>query len=379
MNRVAVKRALYRWAQDRSGIAATELAARFPNLREWEAGEAHPTLKQLEGFARATWTPVGYFFLDRPPEERLPIPDLRSGRQRRRRPSPHLLDTIYICQQRQEWFRDYARASGDEPLGFVGSLTPNTSVAAAAARMRKELGFDVDQRQARNVEDALREFAGRVEARGILMMRNGVVGSNTHRKLDPDEFRGFALSDDLAPLVFLNAADSKSAQMFTLAHELGHLWLGRSALDDSTAAAEPDNAVERWCNAVAAELLVPIVALREEVQGRVNLTADLVRLVRRFKVSSLVILRRLLDAGLITRVAFKSAYDAELERLPRRTGSSGGDFYRTEISRVGRRFASALVTNTLEGHTLYKDAFRLLGISKDSTFTELGHQLQAIA
>lgn len=379
MNRVAVKRALYRWAQDRSGIAATELAARFPNLREWEAGEAHPTLKQLEGFARATWTPVGYFFLDRPPEERLPIPDLRSGRQRRRRPSPHLLDTIYICQQRQEWFRDYARASGDEPLGFVGSLTPNTSVAAAAARMRKELGFDVDQRQARNVEDALREFAGRVEARGILMMRNGVVGSNTHRKLDPDEFRGFALSDDLAPLVFLNAADSKSAQMFTLAHELGHLWLGRSALDDSTAAAEPDDAVERWCNAVAAELLVPIVALREEVQGRVNLTADLVRLVRRFKVSSLVILRRLLDAGLITRVAFKSAYDAELERLPRRTGSSGGDFYRTEISRVGRRFASALVTNTLEGHTLYKDAFRLLGISKDSTFTELGHQLQAIA
>lgn len=379
MNRVAVKRALYRWAQDRSGIAAAELAARFPRLREWEAGEAHPTLRQLEGFARATWTPVGYFFLDRPPDERLPIADLRSGRNRRRRPSPHLLDTVYICQQRQEWFRDYARASGDRPLGFVGSLTANTPVAAAAARMRKELGFDVDQRQARNVEDALREFAGRVEARGILVMRNGVVGNNTHRKLDPDEFRGFALSDDLAPLVFLNAADSKSAQMFTLAHELGHLWLGRSALDDSTAAADPDDAVERWCNAVAAELLVPIAALREEVQGRVNLTADLVRLVRRFKVSSLVILRRLLDAGLITRAAFKSAYDAELERLPRRTGSSGGDFYRTEISRVGRRFASALVINTLEGHTLYKDAFRLLGISRDSTFAELGHQLQAIA
>ncbi|MCC7134389.1 MAG: ImmA/IrrE family metallo-endopeptidase [Gemmatimonadales bacterium] len=379
MTRVPVKPSLYRWAEQRSGLAADELDARFPRLRAWEAGKAQPTLRQLEEFARATWTPVGYFFLDQPPDEPLPIPDLRSGRLRRRRPSPHLLDTIYSCQRRQEWFRDYARASGDEPLAFVGCLTTKTSAAAAAGRIRKDLNFEVDQREAANVDDALREFSACAEALGVLVMRNGVVGSNTHRKLNPEEFRGFALADDLAPLVFLNAADSKSAQMFTLAHELGHLWLGKSALDDSTVAVEPDDAVERWCNAVAAEVLVPMAFLRKEVQGRPDLDADLVRLVRRFKVSSLVILRRLLDAELISRRAFESAYKAALDRIPQRAGSSGGDFYRTEISRVGRRFASALVTSTLEGHTLYRDAFRLLGISKDSTFTELGHQLQAIA
>ena len=378
MNRVAVKPALYRWAQDRSGISRPELAARFPKLPEWEAGEAQPTLRQLEGFARATYAPIGFFFLDRPPQEPLPIPDFRSGRARRSRPSPHLLETVYICQQRQEWFRDYARVSGDPPLAFIGSVKSDLPVVEAAASIRHALDFEIDARPAGSVEETLRAFIERTEALGILVMRNGVVGSNTHRKLDPDEFRGFALSDDLAPLVFLNAADSKSAQMFTLAHELGHLWLGRSALDDSTAAAEPSDVVERWCNALAAELLVPIAALRRHARGQVDLSADLGRLIRLFKVSSVVILRRLLDAGLITRKAFKAAYEAELERLPRRTGSSGGDFYRTEISRVGRRFASALVSQTLEGHTLYRDAFRLLGISKDSTFTELGHQLQVL-
>lgn len=379
MNRIAVRPVLYRWAVERSGLAQSNLTGRFPRLHAWQGGDARPTLRQLEQFARATYTPVGFFFLEKPPEDRLPIPDLRSGPLRGRRPSPNLLDTVYICQQRQEWFRDYARAAGDEPHGFVGSLTPRASIIAAAARIRAGLGYEIEQRGASSVVNALREFIERVEAFGILVMRNGAVGSNTHRKLDPDEFRGFALSDDLAPLVFLNAADSKSAQMFTLAHELGHLWLGRSALDDSTAATEPDDSAERWCNALAAEFLVPMASLHAEVSERVNLAYDLVRLVRRFKVSSLVILRRLLDAELITRKVFRAAYEAELEHRPPRTGASGGDFYRTEISRVGKRFASALVANTLEGHTLYKDAFLLLGISRDRTFVELGHQLQAIA
>ncbi len=379
MNRVAVKPALYRWAQERSGVATSDLAVRFPRLPEWENGTAKPTLKQLEGFARATYTPVGFFFLDSPPQEPLPIPDLRSGPSRRSRPSPHLLETIYICQQRQEWFRGWARVSGDPPLDWIGSLTTGIPVAQAAAGIRAAIAFEVDQREAPNTEEALRVFIERVDALGILVMRNGVVGNNTHRKLDPDEFRGFALADDLAPLIFLNGADSRAAQMFTLAHELGHLWLGRSALDDTSAAATPDDAAERWCNELAAELLVPMNVLRVEAGDQVDLATDLPRLVRRFSVSSLVILRRLYDARLISHRAFRLAYDTELERAPRRAASSGGDFYRTEIAKVGRRFASSLVSSTLEGHTLYKEAFRLLGISRDTTFTELGRQLHVIA
>jgi Zn-dependent peptidase ImmA (M78 family) len=376
--RADVNPAFFRWALDRAGVSAEQLARRFPKLADWERGDEKPTLKQLEAFAKATYTPIGFFFLQQPPVESLPIPDFRSGRNRRGRPpSANLLDTVYLCQQRQEWYRDYARSIGQEPRAFIGSLTLSVSAERAARAMRDTLGFDLDaRRDSATWEDALRQFIDQADALGILVMRNGVVHNNTHRKLDPNEFRGFALSDPLAPLVFLNGADSRSAQMFTLAHELGHLWLGRSALDDAELVGTPDDATERWCNEVAAELLVPMAVLRQEMAARVDLTRDLPRLARRFKVSTLVILRRLFDARAISRPEFRAAYEAELQRIPQRPTPGGGDFYLTEVVRVSRRFAEALITNTIEGHTLYLDAFRMLGISKAQTFTELGRHLQ---
>jgi Zn-dependent peptidase ImmA (M78 family) len=206
-------------------------------------------------------------------------------------------------------------------------------------------------------------------------MVNGVVGNNTHRKLDPEEFRGFAMADPLAPLVFVNAADTKAAQIFTLAHELAHIWLGQSALSDVEPISVPDQQVEAWCNRAAAELLVPLALIRQEYRRGEVLRDALDRLARHFKVSTLVVLRRVHDAGGITRDQLREAYQTELERLRRVPKGSGGDFYLTQAVRVGKRFARALVTSTLEGQTLYRDAFHLLGFSKAATFQELGHSL----
>jgi len=210
-----------------------------------------------------------------------------------------------------------------------------------------------------------------------MVMVSGVVLNNNSRHLDPQEFRGFALADDRAPLVFINGADSKAAQMFTLAHELAHLWLGQSALSDVSAGESSNNAVESWCNRVAAELLVPMVTFEAELLAAEPVRETLARLARRFKVSSLVILRRLADAGRLDRAAFYQAYRDELEHLKRldAAGSGGGDFYRTTAARVSKRFARALVESTLEGRTLYRDAFRMLGISKTNTFNEFGRSL----
>lgn len=378
MIRPDIKPELLQWARRRANLTAEDLDHRFPKLSAWERGEAKPTLKQLEDFAKATFTAVGYLFLAEPPVEMLPIPDFRTGRNAAAaRPSPNLLDTIYLCQQRQSWYHDYARSVGEEPRAFVGSLTPRTSIEGAANTIRNALGFDLETRsQCPTWEDALRDFIDQADALGILVMRSGVVFNNTHRKLDPDEFRGFAITDDLAPLVFINGAESRSAQMFTLAHELGHLWLGRSALDNADMSATRSEGAEQWCNAVAAELLVPLKALRAQYRPNAQLADEMKRLARRFKVSTLVILRRIFDADGLSRSRFHDEYAAELERLPQRPASGGGDFYRTETARVGKRFATALIANTLEGHTLFRDAYRMLGISQAKTFDELSRHLQ---
>lgn len=375
--RVEVRPALLRWARERSGLDPVELAHRFPRLTAWESGEVQPTLRQLEQFAKVTHAPVGYLFLPEPPIESVPIPDFRTiGNVHIGHPSPDLLDTIYICQQRQEWYRDFARSAGEPPLRFIGAATPESDVVTTAAEIRAALGFDIEERrQLPTWTDALRRFIEQADVLGVLVMVSGVVGNSNRRKLDPEEFRGFALSDDLAPLVFINGADTKAAQMFTLAHELAHLWLGQSALFDVGPISAPAHRVEIWCNRVAAEFLVPLATLRKEYRKGEELRGALDRLARRFKVSTLVILRRIHDAGGLTQDQLRQAYEDELERLRAIPTGAGGDFYLTQAARVGKRFARALIVSTLEGQTLHRDAFHLLGFSKLTTFRELGHSL----
>lgn len=366
------------WARERSGIEFDHLLRRFPKLGEWEQGDRSPTLKQLEDFAQATHTPVGFLFLQEPPVEQVPIPDCRTmGDAGVGRPTPDLLDTIFQCQQRQEWYRDFAQVTRADSVAFIGSLTTATGIAEAAGTMRKALAFDVDERGS-TWTDALRLLREQAEELGVLVMVNGVVGSNTHRKLDPHEFRGFALVDPLAPLVFVNGADSRSAQIFTLAHELAHLWLGESALSDADLVSTPTGAAESWCNQVAAEFLVPLAMITSEFNAEQPLVAELERLAMRYKVSTLVVLRRAHDAGYLERDAYWAAYRAELGRIREFLGDSSGgrgNFFSTQPVRVSKRFARAVIVSTLEGQTLYRDAFQMLGFKKLSTFQELASRL----
>lgn len=368
---------MLRWARERASLEVSDLRRRFPKLAAWESGDASPTLKQLESFSRAVCVPIGYLFLAAPPIEQLPLPDFRSGRARvHDRPSPNLLDTIYMCQGRQEWYKEFTQIAGEAPRAFVGALTIDTPIESAAAAIRDAIGFDVNARRAcPSWTEALRMFISQSEVAGILVMCSGVVYNNTHRLLDPDEFRGFAIADSLAPLVFINGADTKSAQMFTLAHELGHLWLGQSAVTDVAPSTPPSGDVEAWCNRVAAELLVPTDVLENELVRDEQVADTTARLARRFKVSTLVVLRRLLDVGALSRSRFTVEYEAELERILGIARAGGGNFYLSEGARVSKRFAAALVESTLEGQTLYRDAMQMLGIKKLETFTEFARHL----
>lgn len=385
--RVPVAPAMLTWAQERSGQDSSTLERAFPKFPEWLRGEAEPTIKQLEKFARKTRTPIGYLLLDEPPAEAVPIPDYRTvGDGGFERPSPDLLDIVALCEARQDWYRDHVSLTGGEPVTFVGSATVDDDPLEVGRSVRGTTSFDVDDRtDFRSWTEALAAFSARVEALGILVMRSGVVGSNTHRRLDPDEFRGFALADPVAPVIFINSRDTVAAQIFTLAHELAHVWLGGSALDNPELGQRQRHSsqngqhgrVETWCNQVAAEALVPSVSLRTQFAPEAPLLDEVDRLVRLYRVSSLVVLRSLFDHGLVGWTAFRQAWQAEFDRMTVTPRTSGGDYYRTQPVRVSKRFAQAVIVSTLEGHTLYRDAFRMLGFRKKSTFDEWSRQLTA--
>jgi len=373
--RIDVAPKMLSWARKRAQLTVDSLIKTFPKIKDWEQGTIQPTLRQLEEYANKTYLPLGAFFLPEPPKEYLPIPDFRKMETTTySQPSPNLLDTIYICQQRQEWYRDFAKVHGHEKLDFVGSKTIEDDVVQVALDIKNNLHFDIENRQrAYRWLDALKLFFDEAERQGIMVMASGVVGSNNYRKLDPEEFRGFILVDDLAPVIFINSNDTIAAKMFTLAHELAHLWLGVSGVSNTLMEKIPDEKTERWCNRVAAELLVPFADLENSYDENNDLHIEMDRLARRYKVSTLVVLRRIFDMGAIQGELFWETWNEELERLiniERRTGT-GGDFYNTLGVRTGKLFTRALVMSTLEGQTLFRDAFRMLGIKKNSTFDKI--------
>lgn len=380
VTRVAVSPDLLEWAVDRAGWDEETALRRAPKLRSWLAGDK-PTLKQLEKFAQDTHTPFGLLFLDEPPVERVPIADMRTlANAEVRQPSADLLETIYTCESRQDWYRGYAQDQGLAPVEFVGSATVATPIESVASRIRDLLRFDVaDRGTFPNWEGALRGLIDRIEGLGVLVMVNGIVGSNTHRKLRPDEFRGFALSDALAPLIFVNGADTKAAQIFTLIHELGHIWLGESALSDAAMTARDGVAAELWCNQLAAEVLAPIAAVRGDYQGTPDVE-ELERLAKRYRVSTLVVLKRIHDARFITWDDYQERYAEERDRVmnllaARRGSESGGNYYYTQPLRLSRLFARAVVASAFEGSTSYRDAYHLVGTRKHETFENLATEL----
>ena len=367
---------------ERSGKGIGALEKQFPKLQQWLERQLQPTFKQLEAFAKANYTSALYLTGEKPPEEPLPIPDFRTVAGRPvLRPSGNLLDTIYLCQQRQYWYEEYLRDQGFDELSFPGSVSLEDSPVSVASQIRKQLQFDVqDRANMETWEKALTKFIDLVENAGVMVMRSSIVKNNAHRKLLPEEFRGFALADSYAPLIFINGADSKSAQMFTLAHELAHIWLGETGLSNPAINLESTQNVEAWCNAVAAELLVPMQELKRMSQnGRAD--PSLIRqMARRFKVSTLVIVRRFYDAGALSRESFERFYEDELSRVKELTakGSGGGDFYRTQSARISERFAKAIIASALEGQTSFRDAMLLTGLKKMSTFDEAARRLGVV-
>ncbi len=382
MTTVDVSVPVLKWAQHRSGRPDTAMSEKFKAWHQWLNEEKKPTFAQVEAIARYTHVPVGYFFLSEPPVEELPIPDFRVGRGEQAAFSDDLLETLYLNQRRQAWYEDYiSELSGVQPLPFVGSAK-DSSVTEAAVLITNTLGYGVAKRKGLGSATAARSYLmARFEELGGLVVINSMVKNDTHRMLSIEEFRGFTLHSNIAPLVFVNGSDTQNGQVFSLLHEFAHVWRGESGISaGGDPLLERVNTVEQWCDAVAAEIAVPLSDLQENFNDSGELTPELDRLSERYLCSTLVILLRLRNTGLIPNADFNDLYEAEVKRLKKiiekNKKKNGGDFYNNQPFRIGETLSRAIIRDTNLGTTSMTEALRLLGFKSVSVFDTYAHRLE---
>ncbi|MBF0142674.1 MAG: ImmA/IrrE family metallo-endopeptidase [Magnetococcales bacterium] len=374
MSKALINPQMLRWARERAALSADELAKKIPTrvdrLATWENGTDRPTFKQAETVAQKTHIPFGYLFLPQPPQEELPIPDLRTqGGWPQEQPSPDFFDLIQNVVFQQDWYREYLTEQGRDPLPFVGKFRMKDGFQTIAQDIRTTLGMD-DHPMAPDRKKYLELLCDRCEEAGLWIMRAGFVGSNTHRTLNVDEFRGFAITDPLVPLIFINGRDAKAAQIFTLAHELAHIWLGESGISNirlNEAPSPRKTGIEPFCNKVAAEFLTPRNQFLSNWLDERSLEENLDTLSRIFRVSDIVIARRAADLGRITQEQYQIFFQQEQKRWREENrkikANKGGDHYKTKPIMNGCRFTRAVLADTMSGRLLLREAGRLLHMS----------------
>lgn len=355
------------WAIKRSGYSTEDFYLQFPNVKEWIIGQKYPTLNQLENFTHKVHVPFGYLFLDSPPNENLPMPFFRTGKNKVNKVSLNVYHAIQIIQDRQGWLTDYLSENNFPDLQFAGKYNVKSNYLEIVNDIRLTLKLKGDwASKQKNWEETLNVLATQIEEAGIVVTFNGIVGNNTTRKIDVNECRGFVLVDKKAPFLFINANDAKAAQMFTLIHELAHIWLGESAGFDNKNMIPADDPIEVLCDKVAAEFLVPELTFKKKWET-IN---DYRELSRIFKVSPIVIGRRALDLKLITDKTFFDFYNNYVQEINnKKAQSSGGNFYATARKRVSLRFASFVNNAVNENKLLYRDAYRLTNL-KGNTYSK---------
>jgi len=372
--RIDVRPEILIWAIARAGFELPEFVDKDPRVYDWIEGEKKPTVKQLEGFSKKVFIPFGYLLLPEPPEEDLPIPYFRSNGGSTDKIHINVYDTIMNIQQRQEWLKDYLKDNEFEELNYVGRFEESSDVQAIVDDIRKELNLDEHwASRFATWDEAKNHLANTIESIGIITVFNGIVENNTHRPIPVEECRGFVLVDKIAPFMFINNGDWKSAQMFTIFHELAHIWTGQSAGFDFRKFLPADDPIEILCDKVAAEFLVPRASFNEMYSPAKGYQV----IAKHFKVSEIVVARRALDLSRITKNQFFAFYEEYSQREFRKKEKqgSGGDFFATAKKRVSLSFAAHIRNAINNGQLLYRDAYRLTNLKGDTFSKFLNTQL----
>ncbi len=390
---IQVTSEILRWARAQAGFTLSQAAARAKihdlkttnisaeeRLQSWEEGPEGPTLNELRSLAKAYRRPLLTFFLPEPPESSSKLEDFRTiGDHPILTISPELSAFIRQTQVLQEALSEIIKDEGAKPLAFVGSITSEYSPKNIAQSIREIIDFSFsDQEKLSQKEQLFNIIRSKTEDIGIFVLRKADLGSH-HSKISVDEFRGLTISDEYAPFIIVNPSDAISALIFTLIHEFAHLLLGDSGISNSNIfnISNPDQ-LEReiLCNKVAAEFLVPESKLLEGYDilnaGDISATIDL--LSDTFKVSRIVIGRRLLEYDLIDNTTYWQLYEEWMLSWNTRRNkysqeSKGPGYFVNTKSKLGKKLLRTVLGAAYDGRLSYLDASKLLNI-KVNNFSE---------
>ena len=297
---VIVKPIIIQWAIQSAGKDVNALSDKFDKIDKWTSEESELTVSELNKLSKELRIPFGYFFLGEPPDEDIQLLKYRTvDNEEQAKPSRELIDTIKYMEKRQSFMRDALIEDGFLPHEFVGSAAIKDNPEDLAVKITQELKLKKDWNK--NNPAAFNVLREAISNLGILVMQNGVVGNNNHRVLNVAEFRAFVLIDEYVPLIFLNARDSANAKVFSLCHELVHIWLGVDELynDNFTTNQIFNNGqLESFCNEVAAEMLLPLSSIQSALDPQNDIYTNIKHISKVFNVSELVVCIRLKQKNL---------------------------------------------------------------------------------
>lgn len=360
--RFPVKSEILKWAISNGEKTYEELASkkRLKNLPDWISEAKEPTLKQLEYFSTQTAIPFSYFMLSSPPEENIPLLSFRTINNDSPRYSRALVDTINTMEMRQSWMKSYLEEMGqDQELEFIGSINEQMDVDQVADYIRNFLDLG-SLSNVSGVSNYFTEIKHRISQKGIMVMQNGVVGDSTKRKLDINEFRAFVLIDHVVPLIFLNRQDTLNAMVFSLIHEIIHVFLDSPEVLNIAENSDAGKSTERWINHVTESVLMPVGMINEMVRG-LNIEERIQKVSGKCHVSKQAAVIRLFNIEL----ASQSDVNQILEEHDDRTQHTPGraNYYTTHLSRVDISYANAVINSQNSGYISTTDASNLIGTS----------------
>lgn len=374
---IQIKTSIIRWACNRIGFLYSELSASkdFKRISNEKDGAVSLTLKQAEKLAKVLRYPFVFLLLDSPVTDidKLPIADFRSIEGKEIKPNINLKEQIEYCQNQQDWFSDYVNTCDLDVFKYNGKFSLHDDPQEVGLKLKEFL--KITYKLSKNANDYLKRLKIILENNGILVSSSKVL-KNTQNRLSLSDFRGFALYDDNAPLIFINGNDSTSAQIFTLCHELGHIVLGQSGVSDVVK--NNSKKIEKWCNEFAANILMPKNDVIETFDQYINISQFLQDATKLFHVSTNALLLRIYNLNLIDKDTFdkewakaKALYKDYLKSLQESNGKSSGNYYKTVNSRLSHRLLQSLISSTSVGKTTFRDAAYLLGLKSVSTFDKL--------